>query len=66
MEREEPLPSAEAVLRGVLHAPPVGPGSGPAANAVKMVDLGGDEPTLRGALQAQMKAAKADKKEVLA
>lgn len=33
--------------------------------AVKMVDLGGDEPTLRGALQAQMKAAKADKKEVL-
>lgn len=33
--------------------------------AIKIVDLGGDEPTLRGALQTQMKAAKADNKEVL-
>ncbi|MFO0616382.1 MAG: hypothetical protein U0414_27570 [Polyangiaceae bacterium] len=33
--------------------------------SVKVVDLGGDEATLSGALQTQMKAAKADKKEVL-
>lgn len=32
---------------------------------LKVVDLGGDEPTLRGALQAQMKAAKAENKQVL-
>lgn len=33
--------------------------------ALRVVDLGGDEPTLRGALQDQMKKAKAEKKEVL-
>lgn len=32
---------------------------------LRVVDLGGDEPTLRGALQEQMKKAKAENKEVL-